>query len=805
MAGDTQGDFRLADWLIQPALGRVSRAGSEASLRPREMDLLVYLSQRAGEVVRTDDIMSDVWQGVEVTNDSLYFSISQLRKALDDGSGASIIETIPKRGYRIVAGVEAIEPNETSNLSGENAISQSPTDPGSVGTIGAGQGRLHGLRVGVAAVLVAIVGVLWFGIDDQAPPPREEPVVLAPLDAEPGSIAVMPFIDLTPETDYTYFSDGITEEILNRLTRVPGLRVAARTSSFTFKDSDLGVAEIARALGVANLLEGSVRKEGERVRISVQLIDATSGFQLWSESFEHTLTSVFDVQNKISRKVAEALKVTLTSSNGEGGGKSTAVASPYVLDEYLLGLEALRVMSFGSLRSAVDHFENVLEADPSFDNARIQLAMAKIQLINTGAASDMSLIADADALVSKVLDGNPDDGDAHRVLGMVRKWQKRWPEAVAQFERALEIAPSDSESMEHLAHSFAGAGRLEDWRRMLDRAMRVDPFSVRILQSVANVNRMFGDIAAAHDTIGRAIKLRPENPNLWWVLGQIQAAEEGKLADGLESFLTSAESDPSDYEIAAYVAATYASLEMQAPAAHWLDRSDRLGPDDAFTTWALRAAFEQIDGQGDAAVDSAGSGFRDRGYRFWSHPLLTAPLLNVLVSEADGPDGAEAVARLLLDNVPEPANLAGDSQPGELGSRSALTKDDMPRLWFIAIAAAYKRSGNLTGAQEALEVLQGVRIDDVRAVRNKLRGIDFLLEAEIRAIEGDLDGAFEMLDAALDRGYVFLWQIRYANNAAFADLRADARWTGVMERINNKIAAERQLVSDSVTASLRGD
>ena len=312
-------------------------------------------------------------------------------------------------------------------------------------------------------------------------------------------------------------------------------------------------------------------------------------------------------------------------------------------------------------------------------------------------------------------------------------------------------------------------------------------------------------VEAAHDTIGRAIELRPENPNLWWVLGQIQAAEEGKLAAGLESFLTSAESDPSDYEIAAYVSAAYASLEMQDPAADWLDRSDRLGPDDAFTTWALRAAIEQIDGQGDAAGSSADSGFRDRGYRFWSHPLLTAPLLNVLVSEAEGPDGAEAVARMLLDSVPESANHAGDSQPGEMGSRNALTKDDMPRLWFIAIAAAYKRSGNLTGVQDALDVLNGVRLDDVRAVRDELRGIDYLLEAEIRAIEGDQDGAFEMLDAALDRGYVFLWQIRYANNAAFDDLRADARWAGVMERIGDKIAAERQLVSGGVTASLRGD
>ena len=161
----------------------------------------------------------------------------------------------------------------------------------------------------------------------------------------------MPFIDLTPETDYTYFSDGITEEILNRLTRIQGLRVAARTSSFTFKDSSADVIEIGRSLGVANLLEGSVRKEGDRVRIAVQLIDATTGFQLWSDSYDRQLTSVFEIQNEISRRVADALEITL-ASNGVGD-RADHPASADVLDDYLLGLEALRTQTFESLARAV--------------------------------------------------------------------------------------------------------------------------------------------------------------------------------------------------------------------------------------------------------------------------------------------------------------------------------------------------------------------------------------------------------------------------------------------------------------------
>ena len=184
MTGEPQGDFLLGDWLVQPALGRVSRNGSDASLRPREMDLLVYLSQRAGEVVRTDEIMDDVWQGVEVTNDSLYFSISQLRKAFDNGNGASIIETIPKRGYRIVADVrfaaDEVKPAPEAVAAPKTAGDAAPTSDRAA--------RLHGVRMSVAAVVIAVVGVLWFGMTDDEPPPQQtrpaDPV--ATSVAEPG-------------------------------------------------------------------------------------------------------------------------------------------------------------------------------------------------------------------------------------------------------------------------------------------------------------------------------------------------------------------------------------------------------------------------------------------------------------------------------------------------------------------------------------------------------------------------------------------------------------------------------------------
>jgi len=349
MKTDLPLQFRLGKWLVEPSLGNLTANGETVSIRPREMDLLVYLAEQQGGIVTADDIITHVWAGVAVTNDSLYFSMSQLRKALDDDDGErSVIETLPKRGYRLLVPVEF----PAGNLSEETTIPVAAAEHTELPVAGRALHRtafLYGAPV-VAALLLLVAAITWFR---PAPPQVDEAV------AQPAfnSIAVMPFIDLTPETDYTYFSDGITEEILNRLTRVQGLRVAARTSSFSFKNNELDVVEIGRSLGVSSILEGSVRKEGERVRISAQLIDATTGFQLWSNSYERELSSVFAIQNEISRRIIDALQLTLTAALPANADTAEPPMNPLALDEYLKGLEAHRSYSFESLRRAQDHFE----------------------------------------------------------------------------------------------------------------------------------------------------------------------------------------------------------------------------------------------------------------------------------------------------------------------------------------------------------------------------------------------------------------------------------------------------------------
>lgn len=789
--GDSQSqNFRLGDWLIEPSRRRVSRADTTASLRPREMDLLVYLAERGGDVVGADDIFRDVWAGVEVTNDSLYYSISQLRKVLDDpDAGTSIIETIPKRGYRLTVPVEPAEFEPTKTIAPDAPASASP--PAEEQT----SSRTY-LVTATVLVIAAALALSWFGTSGPDDAGAAGPEF---VQADVGSIAVMPFIDLTPETDYTYFSDGITEEILNHLTRIPGLRVAARTSSFTFKDSDADVVEIGRSLGVGYLLEGSVRKEGERVRIAVQLIDAATGFQRWSNSYERELTSVFQLQNEISRRVADALELTLVSGSEDAGIASRAPATAAALDEYLLGLEALRVSSFESLRAAEDHFEDVLTMDPNFDAARVQLATTKLELLSTGATSDLTLIDDAQALIETVLNTSPDNADANRVSGLVLKWQERWPEAREAFERALRLAPSDSQSLVQLAQTHAAAGDVEKARQLLDRALRIDPFSANILHSYAFVQRQLGEIDIALEALTRAVDLHPDNPNPRWMLGKIQAGEFGRLAQALENFLGAAERDPSDYEIAAYVAAAYLSLDMPEAALPWIRKAEQIGPEDSITTRSVHAIYAKLNGDHERAAEIAMTGLKERDYRFMAHMLLTKPLLNLAASESSLDGQASAAADFLNDQAPDPAEKAEMFLGEDVDFQRMMAVSDLPRRWFVALAVAATEGGDEQLRSRALEQLAMTRIDSIREIRHSLLNDDYLFEAEVRAVEGNVDGAFNMLSQAVDENLLFMWQVHYENNAAFVGLHDDPRWDELLDNVRAKVTAERLQVVTMVS------
>jgi len=327
------------------------------------------------------------------------------------------------------------------------------------------------------AVMTGLRGWAVSGVPE-AGNSRSAATPLLPPALEHASIAVLPFIDLSPERDQEYFSDGITEEILNALARVPELRVPARTSSFFFKGTSLPVREVAQHLDVAAVLEGSVRRVENHVRITARLIDARSDRQLWSHTFDRELEDVFGVQTEIARTVADALKVRLAVGQSLANGRSPV--NPVAHDLYLRGHFHWNRRSTNDLEHAIRFFEEATRADPGYARAHAGLALAyavlPISFGNSLPAADA--FAKAEAAASRALALDPSLGDAHAARGYAYRWQWRWMDAERELARAVALNPENAIARQWYGEHLANLGRGREGEEQMRRALALDPFSL---------------------------------------------------------------------------------------------------------------------------------------------------------------------------------------------------------------------------------------------------------------------------------------------------------------------------------------
>lgn len=271
--------LRIGDWFVNPLSGEIARGEDRVRLEARTMRLLLCLAETPGEVVSIDTLLSNVWSGVVVTPDSVYQAVAALRRLLgDDAKQPAYIVTVPRLGYRLVAPVDT-------------PVDEAPASP-RVRT----RSRMY---AALAAVILLGVGSLTY-------------YLLTPRTAASGAtsqtVAVLPFLDLTDDMNEEPFADGMTEELIHKLSKVQGLRVPAPTASFYFKGKQLPVAEIARSLHVTYVLDGSVRKSGDTLRVAARLLRADDGYVVWSETYDRPLDDKLMVQDDIAGEVTSALR-----------------------------------------------------------------------------------------------------------------------------------------------------------------------------------------------------------------------------------------------------------------------------------------------------------------------------------------------------------------------------------------------------------------------------------------------------------------------------------------------------------------
>jgi TolB-like protein/Tfp pilus assembly protein PilF len=342
-------------------------------------------------------------------------------------------------------------------------------------------------------------------------------------DEGPGkgapSIAVLPFADMSAQKDQEYFSDGIAEEILNALAQVPGLRVAARTSAFAFKGKNEDTGAIADKLHVATILEGSVRKAGDRIRITTQLINATDGYHLWSETYDRKLTDVFAVQDEIARAVVAALKLKLLQAPDS---KDRRTAEPEAHNQYLLGRQFYLHNNVDGFRRAVQAYEKAVQLDPGYAPAWAGFALAEFRLADLGGGGDAATLAErqrfADGLrqaleaAEKAVRLGGDHADGYLTRGYLRAFINfDWEGARADLERGLSLKPGDADALNiYAAALLTPVGRLREAAAALRKAAELDPLNAEVWSSLGFVLVMSGELDAGREALTRSLEISPE-------------------------------------------------------------------------------------------------------------------------------------------------------------------------------------------------------------------------------------------------------------------------------------------------------
>ena len=491
MEYNLESGFYLGDQRVEPTRCAILTADGEVRVEPRVMDVLVLMVKHAGQVVSREEFIQSVWNGTFVTDEVLSRCVYRLRQALgDDTKKPRFIETVSKRGYRLIAPVSE---STTTMVTAEPEAAKLPLESTHQQRLNLEPGRHHRITreylywiLSAAAVCVSVVIYLLHAANGPQKEASNRDVgvgsaAFAYQQAQDtsNSIAILPFVNMSGSPENDYFCDGISEELIGLLSRVPSLKVVARTSSFEFKDKGTDVRRIAQQLGVNNVLEGSVRLAGNYIRVSAQLIDARTGYHLWSDTFDSQFEDVFTVQSQIAGAIVRALKVSLEAD--EGGPPITDRSAPTTnmaaYRYYLQGLYHWKRRGEPAIRKSIDLFKAAIAHDPAFAQPYQALSTSYLVLPFYSRESRADAFEQAERTARKALELDPSLGQAHAVLAFtsLKRWD--WAAAYHEFELAFAAAPNDPTIHQWYSEFLSYVGYIDASVTEALRARELDPVS----------------------------------------------------------------------------------------------------------------------------------------------------------------------------------------------------------------------------------------------------------------------------------------------------------------------------------------
>jgi adenylate cyclase len=494
--------------------GRLWFGTREVRLTPKASAVLKVLLMHAGEPVTKDNLFASVWGDTVVSDDALTTCIQELRKALaDDAKQPRFIETRHRRGYQFVAPL--------TDAQAEQAAATAPT-------------------------------------------------------SDITSIAVLPFADMSPARDQDYLCEGLAEELINALTHIDGMRVASRTSSFQFRNPGADIREVGRQLSVGVLLEGSVRKADDRLRVTVQLIEVASGYHRWSQRFDRKLDDVFAIQDEIAESVVASLRGSMLSQR-----EKQALVRPHTgtdaYESYLRGLQNLPRLTTPNLATSARMFERAIELDPNYSPAYAGLAMVHATLYEWfGAQTDD--LATAERASRRALELTPDLAEAHVARGCALALSRHYGDAANEFEAAIRLNPHLFDTYYYYARARFATGNIEQSAELFAKAgeVRHEDFQSPILlaQSLRMLGREEEAYKAEQEGIERAKRTLQLNPldARALSLGSGALYDNGQLERAMKWSQRSLEVNPDDMGTLVNAACLHAKLKNKDKAIELLER-----------------------------------------------------------------------------------------------------------------------------------------------------------------------------------------------------------------------------------------
>ncbi len=520
------------------------RNGDRVPVAPKGFDVLAYLVEHAGRVVTQEEILEALWSETYVNPEVFRKYIQEIRKALGDRPDKpEFIETLPKRGYRFVAPVideSEVEPGDSpTSLPIEQHAAEETVRTETVPlelASSSGKRMLWKLAIILVPAVVAAAAIAAYFRPGRS-------AVNAP-SLNKASIAVLPLADMSPAKDQEYFSDGLSEQLINDLAKVSGLKVIGRSSSFQFRGKNEGPSDVGRKLGVANILEGSLRREGNRVRITAELIKADDGFQLWSQTYDREIKDIFAVQDEIALATTEALQLKLLGGNGQPVPSNLHSTNPeayqaYLQANYFIG----RGRSKEDLSKALAYADTAIKLDEKYApawavRASVQNEMAAVELTEV---TEGYRRARNDAERAIALD--PTSASAYLALAtdqIQHDWD--WDAANTWLTKAAELEPGSTEILRVRANLSWVLGNLDQAINLREQAVALDPLRADSFLDLGYLLYLAGRYDKAQAELRKALDLSPQAPFAHFTLGLILISE-GKPKEALAEI----EKEPSEW------------------------------------------------------------------------------------------------------------------------------------------------------------------------------------------------------------------------------------------------------------------